>query len=93
MTGADGTVSAIWSETDGRRTAIPASARPDGGVWGTSVAVSAPDRAADDPSLVVDRAGNLTAVWVGSTAFTSVIQASTKPVGGGWGPPVDLSDA
>ena len=92
VAGADGAVTAIWSSTDGRSTMITTRSRRDGGAWGGLHSVSGPDRAADDPCLVVDPVGNLSAVWVGSTAFSSVVQASMKPVGGGWGLPVDLSD-
>ena len=44
-----------------------------------------------DPQVVVDPAGNATAVWRRVDADRSVVQTASRPAGGAWSAPVDLS--
>ena len=49
--------------------------------------LSAPGKVARTTDLAVDPAGNATAIW----ASGSLVQAATRPAGGTWSAPVDLS--
>ncbi len=40
-----------------------------------------------------DAAGNLTAVWIGSTAGTRGVYSAERPAGGAWGAPAKIVDA
>ena len=61
--------------------------------WGsTPVDLSGTGQSAGiDLQLTNDPSGNLFAIWSRSNGTNSIIQTSTKPVGGSWSSPVDLS--
>jgi len=65
------------------------------GVWRGPVTLSAAgDALLGSPQVAMDRAGNATAVWpaIGRRSpYTSVAQAATRPAGGSFSPPVNLS--
>ena len=69
---------------------MQASYRPVGGTWSTPVDL-ARGRQFVGPQVVVDPAGNATAVWRRVDADRSVVQTSTRPAGGTWSVPLDLS--
>ena len=67
---------------------VPAAAAP---TWvQPAVTLSASGQSAYNPMVAVDAAGNATAVFSGGGA---VIKAVTRPAGGTWGAPVDLTSA
>lgn len=71
--------------------AAPAGAAP---TWvEPTVTIAQGANAPADPHVVVDAAGNATAVWVEHEGATddANVQASTHPVGGSWSAPVDIS--
>ena len=66
----------------------PAAAAP---AWLAPTDLSAPGRDAVEPQVAVDAGGDTVAVWGRSNGSDFIIQASSRPAGGAWTPPVDLS--
>ncbi len=95
--GAQGTVTALWSEGEPNSYGvIRAASRAAGGDWGASVELSDGARLAASPQVAVDPQGDVTAVWTLHTGSRDdgVIQARTRPAGGDWSAtPTDLSGA
>ncbi len=90
-TGPDGTTTAVWQRLDGSNNIIQAATRPPGGSFGTPVDLSASGQDASDPRLAVSPDGTVTVVWRRSDGISVIIQAATRPPGGPFGTPVDLS--
>ena len=53
--------------------------------------MSVAGRNADSPQVAVDGAGNAVAVWMRNDGTSFVAQAASRPAGGSFGAPVDLS--
>lgn len=93
---AQGTATAIWVEDTDYSSAIRTRTRPRGGDWSEPVELTArEERAGETPQLAVDAHGNVTAVWNWHEYEYGggVIQSATRPIGGDWSEPVDLSDS
>jgi len=87
-----GTAAVVWQRFDGVNSIVQAAVRPAGGSWPSSpVDVSLADGSAEAPQVALDAAGNAVAVWQRFGASGSVVQAASRPVGGGWQAPVPLS--
>ena len=89
----DGTATALWYSSDGTEFIVQASTRPPGGSFGTPVDLSAVGDDAIDPQISAASDGSVTAVWSRFVGSTRIIQASTRPPGGSFGDPVNLSAA
>jgi uncharacterized delta-60 repeat protein len=89
---ADGTAVAVWSRSNGSNTIIQSSTSINGGEWSTPVDdLSEVGGDAFYPQVTVDAIGTAIAVWSRSNGTNTIIQASTRPSGGSWSTPVDLS--
>ena len=88
-----GLVTAIWSRLSGSDYIIQSSTRPRGGSWSAPVPLSDPGQNAFYPQVVVDSTGSATAVWYRYVDTHYRIQASTRPLGGTWSAPFNLSPA
>jgi hypothetical protein len=66
----------------------PAHAAPS---WLTPNNVSGAGRDASAPRIAVDGDGNALAVWVRSNGTHAIVQAATRPAGGTWSSPENLS--
>ena len=88
----DGTVVAVWSESDGSHQRIKASIRPPGGSFSAPVFLSAAGQAASNPAVAIDRTGRAVAVWQRSNGVVQIIQAAARPAGGQFGGPQDIPD-
>ena len=88
-----GNAVAIWSRSYGTPyTIIQSAGRPAGGSWEPPVDLSAAGvSAAVAPQVAVNSVGDATAVWSRSYGAPATVQSATRPVGGTWGPPLDLS--
>jgi hypothetical protein len=90
--GPDGTVVVAWTKTTtGDRSQVMASVRPPGGEFSTPQPLGAPEGAS--PEVAVDGRGTAIVVWeqrVGNTVLHTIEQ-STRPAGGSFGVPQDLS--
>jgi hypothetical protein len=100
--GANGDAVVVWSSV--RRATSPSgwsrqivfsASREAGGGWSAPVALSDEDGIAVtyEPEVVVDAQGNATAIWSEETGTASVVRTRTRPKGGDWGEPVDLTDS
>ena len=90
-TAPDGTTTVVWQRLDGADDIIQAATRPPGGSFGAPVNLSAPGQDAEDPQLVTAPDGTTTVVWVRDDGATDRAQAATRPPGGSFGAPVNLS--
>lgn len=86
-----GNAVAVWTRSNGLNTIVQGSSRPAGGVWSQPADLSVAGRNAKEPQIGIDAAGNATAVWTRSNGSHDIIQASSRPAGGAWSPPQDLS--
>ena len=89
----DGSATVVWEAYDGLDYVIQASTRPPGGPFGAPVNLSTPGQDADDSRIATAPDGTATAVWSRSNGANAIIQASTRPPGGSFGAPVNLSAA
>jgi len=93
--GPQGDATAIWARSNGTDLVVQGAMRPAGGSWSAPVNISAHNgHGGFYPRLVVDSRGNATAVWKGydSNRHNLAIQAATRPFGGGWSAPTDVSN-
>lgn len=90
---ASGSVTAVWFRYDGAKDRIQASTRPAGGDWTTPTTLSEAGQDAQFPQIAVDPDGNATAVWYRSDGAHTRVQASTRPAGGAWSTPTNVSEA
>ena len=89
-----GNLTAVWQRFNGENTIVQASTKLFGGSWTSPFLVtnlSQPGENGDNSQVVVDAAGNATAIWTITEGTNGIIQASTKPFGGNWEPPINLS--
>ncbi len=90
--GPDGTTTVVWSRSNGTNFIVQASTRPSGGTFASPVDLSATGGGATGPQVAVAPDGATTVVWYASfSAAAKAMQASTRPAGGTFGAPVDLS--
>ncbi|MCI0381962.1 MAG: hypothetical protein L0207_02780 [Chlamydiae bacterium] len=88
---AGGNSVAVWQRSNGINTIIQAATKPFGGDWSTPVDLSAVGQDAQVPQVAIDPSGNAVAIWIRSNGVNFIVQAATKPFGGSWSTPVDLS--
>jgi PKD domain len=84
---------AVWTRFDGAHTIVQAAVRPAGGSWVPSGNLSVAGRDAEEPDVGIDAAGDAIAVWRRHDGSKYIVQSATRPVGGAWQGPVDLSAA
>ncbi len=82
---------AAWYSLSGTNYIVRAASRPAGGSFGAPVSLSATGQNADEPQVAIDPAGDAVAVWRRSNGTNYIIQAASRPAGGSFGAPVDLS--
>ena len=87
----DGTATAVWRRSDGANTIIQAATRPPGGSFDTPVDLSDAGQSALEPQITTAPDGTATVVWQRFDGANTIIQAATRPPGGSFGTPVDLS--
>ena len=90
-TGADGTTTAVWQRYNGANTIVQAATRPAGGTFGTPVDLSTPGQDAGYPDVAIAPDGTTTAIWRRYNGSNTIVQAATRPAGGTFDTPVDLS--
>ncbi len=88
----DGLVTAVWLRRDiDNKSRVQSSTSLSGGPWTTPENISLAGGQAEAPQIVVDSNGRATAVWSRHDGSNPIIQASTRPNGGTWSTPVNLS--
>lgn len=88
-----GNAVAVWEGLDGSSFTyrVQASSRPAGGTWSAPRYISVGGQDADRPQVALDAAGNAVAVWELYEGSGAIVQAASRPAGGSWGSPQDLS--
>ena len=91
----NGTAHAVWSESDFD---VYYAERSPGGIWSDPERISGVTAwSSRAPELTVDVDDNLHAVWYdgfgGGEDYRADVWYSTRPSGGTWGSPVEISDA
>jgi hypothetical protein len=92
-----GNATAVWAGNvfRGRRlqsSQIQSATRPAGGSWSAPVSISkSGHRHVQDPQIAVSPQGEATAIWQRSNGSYLVVQGATRPAGGGWSKPVDIT--
>jgi PKD domain-containing protein len=87
-----GTAVLVWPGISGPNTVVQAAVRPPGGAFGPPIDLSDNSQSADsDPRVAMSRSGHAVAVWSRSDGDNDVIQASSRPPGGTFGLPANLS--
>jgi hypothetical protein len=81
----------VWEHVANSDVVVQAAVRPAGGAFAAPVDVSAAGLQAPLPDVAIDNAGNATVVWTQTTAAGATAQAATRPAGGAFAAPVDLS--
>lgn len=87
----NGTITAVWNGFNGRNWAIQSSTKFLGSPWSSPDNLSQPGQDADLPKIAIDAQGHATAVWRIYDGANWIIQTSTKPFGGSWSSPDNLS--
>jgi hypothetical protein len=93
----EGNTTAVWAGSvfrggrlQGSR--IQSATRPAGGSWSAPVSISKPGhRHVQDPQIAVSPQGEATAIWQRSNGSYLIVQGATRPAGGGWSRPVDIT--
>ena len=87
-----GRATVIWVAVDGQLPVVQSRTREIGAAsWAPIETVSAPTSSAFSPRVAMDDQGGAIAVWRRSRGGYLVIQAATKPSGGIWSVPEDLT--
>ncbi|HEY6889674.1 MAG TPA: PKD domain-containing protein, partial [Solirubrobacter sp.] len=91
----DGEAIVIFNRLVVNRVQIQSVRRPPGGSWGSAETISGFDYNAREQDLVMDGAGNATALWMEGSSTTSLVDTrivwAQRPAGGVWTAPVVLA--
>lgn len=80
-----------WSYFNGTNNIIQVSFLHFGDGWTTPIDISSASQDSYIPQVVVDAAGNATALWVSFDGTNYTAQASSLTAGGNWSAPITLS--
>ncbi len=89
----NGDAVAVWYRWNGSNDIVQAAEKPAGGSWVAAVNLSKSGQEALDPQVAVNASGDAVAVWKRSNGSNEIVQAASRPAGGAWGAPADLSAA
>ncbi|HET6998197.1 MAG TPA: substrate-binding domain-containing protein [Solirubrobacterales bacterium] len=81
----------LWQRSNGSNEIIQAASKAGGGAWGAPVNLSVAGRTARNAEVALDPAGNAVAVWARFDGANDIVQSASRPAGGSWSAPVDLS--
>jgi hypothetical protein len=87
---------AIWSahSEDAAKEVVRVASRPAGGAWSAPVVVSEGNLVfGRDVDVAIDAQGNATAIWTEILVADWLVRSSSRPSGGTWSAPADLSES
>lgn len=89
----EGEATVVWllEREGGNRSVVQSATRPAGGSWSASVDISKPGRYTQEAQIAVGPQGDATAIWARSNGRDLVVQSATRPAGGSWSAPIDIS--
>jgi len=82
---------AAWQWWDGTYRRIVAATRSSDGAWSKPDELSAPGHTATAPLVAMDAAGNAVAAWIRSNGIAPAAQTASRPAGGTWSLPANMS--
>ena len=82
---------AVWSHQILPDSTVQGAVRPAGGPWGAAQDLSEPSTSNGNAQVVLDSAGNALAVWERWNGVNQIVQSASRPTGGAWQAPNDLS--
>jgi uncharacterized repeat protein (TIGR01451 family) len=89
----NGDAVAVWLLSNGTTTTVQTASRPTGGSWSSPTDLSESGQNAAQAQVAIDRAGDVIAIWERSNGTNTIIQAASRPAGGAWSVPENLSAA
>jgi PKD domain-containing protein len=81
----------VWEHLVNQTMVVQATVRPAGGTFSAPVNLSAAGLMGPLPRAAIDGAGNVTVVWQQWGPESAIVQAATRPAGGTFSAPTDLS--
>jgi hypothetical protein len=88
-----GNAMAVWARYNSTKFIVQSASRPAGGAWSSPDDLSKAGQNAEDPQVAVDPAGDAVAVWARFDGAKFIVQSASRPAGGAWSSPDDLSKA
>lgn len=88
----NGDAVAVWNRFNGSNWVVQSASRPSGGTWQQPVHLSEGGDSSEGPQVAVDPRGDAAAVWEHHTEGGELIQGTSRPAGGSWQEPVNLSE-
>lgn len=82
---------AVWWRFEGGDQVIQSTSRSAGGTWQGPVNISAPGIGASEPDVAVGPTGDAVAVWTRNDGAHYIVQSASRPAGGSWQAPTNLS--
>ncbi|MCW2978480.1 MAG: hypothetical protein JWO14_207 [Solirubrobacterales bacterium] len=82
---------AVWKGYVGADEVVEAASRQAGGSWQAPVELSGSGHDASEPQVAVDSDGDAVAVWKRREGADYTVEAASRPAGGNWQAPVDIS--
>ena len=87
-----GRATAAWRWSDGAFLVVQSAVRSAGGAWSAPEVLSGPGRSASQPLLAMDADGNALVAWLRFNGSWTAAQVVSRPAGGSWGDPENLSE-
>ncbi len=84
---AAGEAVAVWD----RDAVIQSASRSPGGTWSKPTNISAKSAIGFEPQVAVDASGGAVVVWIWRLGNDFIVQGSSRPLGGAWSKPTNLS--
>jgi ABC-type phosphate transport system substrate-binding protein len=84
---------AIWTIFNGANYIIQTASRPAGGAWSAPVGLSSAGQNAGGVRAAINGSGDVVATWIRFDGPDDIVQTASRPAGGAWSAPVDLSSA
>ena len=82
----------VWAQVGRKYFVVKSASRSPGGTWSapSTLSANAREQASTEPQVAIDSSGEAIAIWKGS-GNEGVIQSASRPPGGAWSRPVDIS--
>ena len=85
--GPDGSATAVWV----RANVVQFATRQSGGAFGSAANLSADGQVVGEPRIAIGADGTAVVVWYRNDGVNEIVQAATRPSGGGFGAAADLT--
>ncbi len=89
--GPDGTATAVWERRNGIHPVVQTATKPPGGSFGPVFDLAASGQPSQRSQIAIGADGTATVVWARYNGANHIAQAATRPPGGTFGLPVNIS--